>query len=172
MLFRSAEARGQNLGVTARGLSIRTAEAQGEEFPIFRAVWIEKPMPNVNVLVIHALLDSASLTGAYRFTLRPGEASPAPTGVCPDCNLSGGRDGSVNCQVTPPPWEFLQVFILKIVKALCFDTLLQVFILKALGGSCERPLKSRFPRQFLAKIMLNGVAARPPGAVPNVYSVA
>jgi glucans biosynthesis protein len=73
--FFRAEARGQNLGVTARGLSIRTAEAQGEEFPIFRAVWIEKPMPNVNVLVIHALLDSASLTGAYRFTLRPGEAT-------------------------------------------------------------------------------------------------
>jgi len=73
--FFRAEAHGQNLGVTARGLSIRTAEPQGEEFPIFRAVWIEKPTPTANVLVIHALLDSASLTGAYRFTLRPGEAT-------------------------------------------------------------------------------------------------
>jgi glucans biosynthesis protein len=73
--FFRAQARGQNLGVTARGLSIRTAEPQGEEFPIFRSVWIEKPTPTTNVLVIHALLDSASLTGAYHFTLRPGEAT-------------------------------------------------------------------------------------------------
>jgi len=73
--FFRAEARGQNFGVSARGLSIRTAEPQGEEFPFFRAVWIEKPTLAANVLVIHALLDSGSLTGAYRFTLRPGEAT-------------------------------------------------------------------------------------------------
>ncbi|HYC24491.1 MAG TPA: glucan biosynthesis protein, partial [Roseiarcus sp.] len=73
--FFRAEARGQNFGVSARGLSIRTADSQGEEFPFFRAVWIEKPSAAANVLVIHALLDSASLTGAYRFTLRPGEAT-------------------------------------------------------------------------------------------------
>ena len=30
----------------------------------------------------------------------------------------------------PPSPGFAQVFILKIVKVLCFDTLLQVFILK------------------------------------------
>ena len=30
----------------------------------------------------------------------------------------------------PPPPVFSQVFILKVVKVLCFDTLLQVFILK------------------------------------------
>src|SRR6266404_7037413 len=34
---------------------------------------------------------------------------------------------------TPPP-VFSQVFILKVVKVLCFDTLLQVFILKGLTG--------------------------------------
>jgi len=73
--FFRAEARGQNFGVSARGLSIRTADPQGEEFPLFRAVWIEKPSLAANVLVIHALLDSVSLTGAYRFTLRPGEAT-------------------------------------------------------------------------------------------------
>jgi periplasmic glucans biosynthesis protein len=73
-IFR-AEARGQNFGVNARALSIHTAEPQGEEFPILRAVWIEKPSQTSDVLVIHALLDSASLTGAYRFTLRPGEAT-------------------------------------------------------------------------------------------------
>jgi glucans biosynthesis protein len=73
--FFRAKARGQNLGVTARGLSIHTGEPQGEEFPFFRAVWIEKPKPAAKTLVIHALLDSASVTGAFRFTLRPGEAT-------------------------------------------------------------------------------------------------
>jgi glucans biosynthesis protein len=73
--FFRAMAHGQNLGVTARGLSIRTADPAGEEFPMFRNVWIEKPTPAANALVIHALLDSQSTTGAFRFTLRPGEAT-------------------------------------------------------------------------------------------------
>ena len=72
--FRSL-ARGQTYGVNARGLSIRTGDAQGEEFPLFRALWIEKPSPASDTLTIHALLDSASLTGAFHFTLRPGEAT-------------------------------------------------------------------------------------------------
>jgi glucans biosynthesis protein len=72
--FRSL-ARGQSYGVTARGLSIRTGDAQGEEFPLFRSLWIEKPTPAAGALVIHALLDSTSLTGAYRFTLRVGDAT-------------------------------------------------------------------------------------------------
>ena len=72
--FRSL-ARGQTYGVNARGLSIRTGDAQGEEFPLFRALWIEKPSPASDALTIHALLDSASLTGAFHFTLRPGDAT-------------------------------------------------------------------------------------------------
>ena len=56
-----------------RGLSINTATAQGEEFPDFAAgFWIEKPAPAANSIVIHALLDGPSVTGAYRFTVRPG----------------------------------------------------------------------------------------------------
>lgn len=73
--FFRAKGRGQNLGVMARGLSIRTGDPQGEEFPFFRAVWIEKPKLATNALVIHALLDSTSVAGAFRFTLRPGEAT-------------------------------------------------------------------------------------------------
>ena len=42
--FRSL-ARGQAYGVSARALSLRTGDAQGEEFPVFRALWIEKPGP-------------------------------------------------------------------------------------------------------------------------------
>ena len=73
--FFRALARGQNFGVTARGLSIHTGDAQGEEFPQFRIVWIEKPTLASNALAIHALVDSASVTGAFHFTLRPGEAT-------------------------------------------------------------------------------------------------
>ncbi len=73
--FCRASALGQNLGVTERGLSLRTGDPRGEEFPAFRAYWIEKPALGDNALVIHALLDSPSVAGAYRFTLRPGEAT-------------------------------------------------------------------------------------------------
>jgi glucans biosynthesis protein len=72
--FRSL-ARGQTFGVNARGLSIRTGDAQGEEFPLFRALWIEKPGPAADALVVHALLDSTSITGAFIFTLHAGDAT-------------------------------------------------------------------------------------------------
>jgi glucans biosynthesis protein len=74
--FHRAKAPGQKKwGVAARGLSIRTADPQGEEFPVFRYFWIEKPALGDNSLVIHALLDSPSVVGAYRFTLRAAEAT-------------------------------------------------------------------------------------------------
>ncbi len=77
--FYRAVAEGKNLGVTARGLSIRTADPRGEEFPFFRIFWIEKPALGDNRLVIHALLDAPSVAGAYRFTLRPGGATIVDT---------------------------------------------------------------------------------------------
>lgn len=70
-----AVARGQRYGLSARGLAINTGEASGEEFPAFRAFWIEKPAPSATSLVIHALLDSKSTTAAYRFTIRPGDTT-------------------------------------------------------------------------------------------------
>jgi glucans biosynthesis protein len=81
--FFRALARGQNFGTFARGLSIRTADPRGEEFPLFRAVWIERPMLADNTLIIHALLDSDSVAGAYRFTMRPGDATIIDT----ECTL-------------------------------------------------------------------------------------
>jgi glucans biosynthesis protein len=68
-----AVAKGQTYGLSARGLSIKTADPAGEEFPAFRSFWLEKPRPGAGVVVIHALLDSESATAAYRFTIRPGE---------------------------------------------------------------------------------------------------
>ena len=68
-----AVAKGQVYGLSARGLAINTAEPEGEEFPFFRAFWLERP--DTGRLVVHALLDSPSATGAYRFTIQPGDAT-------------------------------------------------------------------------------------------------
>jgi len=68
-----AVGRGQGYGLSARGLALDTAAPKGEEFPIFRAFWIERPRLSASAVVVHALLDSRSVTGAYHFTIRPGE---------------------------------------------------------------------------------------------------
>jgi glucans biosynthesis protein len=59
-------------GLSARGLAINTAEPSGEEFPLFTHFWIERPGAHASSIVIYALLESASTTGAYRFTVQPG----------------------------------------------------------------------------------------------------
>jgi len=69
--FRAVGA-GHGYGLSARGLSIMTAEPEGEEFPAFREFWIETPRADARSVVVHALLDSPSAAGAYRFTIRPG----------------------------------------------------------------------------------------------------
>ncbi len=67
--FRSL-GRGQFYGLSSRGVSLGTGEK--EEFPDFRAFWIERPAPGSTETVVHALLDGPSLTGAYRFRIAPG----------------------------------------------------------------------------------------------------
>src|SRR2546428_9513773 len=66
-------AKGQGYGLSARGLALNTGARDGEEFPFFRTFWIERPHPEARTIVVHALLDSVSTTGAYRFTIRPGD---------------------------------------------------------------------------------------------------
>jgi glucans biosynthesis protein len=66
-----AVAKGVTYGLSARGLALGSGEP-GEEFPAFRAFWIERPAPGARSLVIHALLDSPSTAGAYRFEVTPG----------------------------------------------------------------------------------------------------
>lgn len=68
-----AVGRGQIYGLSARGLAIKTADAAGEEFPLFRAFWLERPHAGANSVVVHALLDSPSASAAFRFTIRPGD---------------------------------------------------------------------------------------------------
>lgn len=63
---------GLDYGLSARGLALKTADPEGEEFPEFTAFWLETPEPGAPQITLHALLDSPSCTGAYSFTLRPG----------------------------------------------------------------------------------------------------
>src|SRR5690606_12706409 len=59
-------------GLSARGLALRTGDARGEEFPRFTRFWIERPAADATQVVIHALLDGPSASGAYRFVITPG----------------------------------------------------------------------------------------------------
>ena len=65
--------RGQRYGLSARGLAIGAGQRVNEEFPYFREFWIETPDPTAEHIVIYALLDGNSATGAYRFDLVPGQ---------------------------------------------------------------------------------------------------
>jgi len=70
-----AVGRDQVFGLSARGIAIDTAESRGEEFPYFREFWLVTPAPKSKEVTLYALLDSASLTGAYRFVVTPGVAT-------------------------------------------------------------------------------------------------
>jgi glucans biosynthesis protein len=59
-------------GLSARGLAINTGDPVGEEFPAFTHFWIERPAARATSLIIYALLESQSTTGAYKFTVQPG----------------------------------------------------------------------------------------------------
>ncbi len=74
-----AVARGQGYGLSARGLAIKTGDPGGEEFPLFRRFWLERPAKGSDAMVIHALLDSPSAAAAFRFTLRPGAETAIDT---------------------------------------------------------------------------------------------
>jgi glucans biosynthesis protein len=67
--------RDQNYGASARGLAINVATTGGEEFPYFTDFWLVRPAPEQRSMTIYAVLDSPSLTGAYRFEIRPGTTS-------------------------------------------------------------------------------------------------
>jgi periplasmic glucans biosynthesis protein len=65
--------RNEVYGLSARGLAIDTASTSGEEFPWFTDFWLVKPsQPEQRTLTIYALLDSASVAGAYQFVILPG----------------------------------------------------------------------------------------------------
>jgi glucans biosynthesis protein len=67
-----AVAKGQAYGLSARGLALNTGDPQPEEFPVFKAFWLEQPLPGADAVVVHALLDSPSAAAALRFRIKPG----------------------------------------------------------------------------------------------------
>lgn len=62
----------QIYGLSARGLALKTGDPMGEEFPDFIEFWLEAPTPGQTNIILHALLDSPSVAGAYRFDITPG----------------------------------------------------------------------------------------------------
>lgn len=71
-----AVAKGQQYGLSARGFALDTARAdKPEEFPLFRRFWIEEGEAGQEEAVVWALMDSASVTGAYRFVIRKGDVT-------------------------------------------------------------------------------------------------
>jgi periplasmic glucans biosynthesis protein len=66
---------GSAYGISARGLAIDTALGQPEEFPRFTAFYLARPPAGEASVTVYAALDSDSVTGAYRFVMRPGAAT-------------------------------------------------------------------------------------------------
>ncbi|MFK7744898.1 MAG: glucan biosynthesis protein [Roseobacter sp.] len=64
---------GETYGLSARGLALKTGDPAGEEFPDFTAFWLETPAPGARTVVLHALLDSPSCSGAYQFRITHGK---------------------------------------------------------------------------------------------------
>lgn len=62
-------------GLSARGVAIDTGLPSGEEFPSFVEFWLERPGGSSDRIRVYGLLDGPSLSGAYRFDIRPGEAT-------------------------------------------------------------------------------------------------
>jgi glucans biosynthesis protein len=75
-------------GLSARGIAIDTTAPGGEEFPDFTQFYFETPTRDGQPMVIYALLDGPSISGAYRF------ACTRTTGVVMnvECKLFMRRD--------------------------------------------------------------------------------
>ncbi|GHB18256.1 glucan biosynthesis protein [Salinicola rhizosphaerae] len=57
-------------GLSARGVAVNTyADGKTEEFPAFTRFWFETPEEGSTTFTAYALLDSPSLSGAYRFII-------------------------------------------------------------------------------------------------------
>ena len=67
--FRAPGPTGQ-FGLSARAIAIDTSKPGREEFPRFTDFWLERAGPSS--VVVYALLDGASITGAYRFVNSKG----------------------------------------------------------------------------------------------------
>lgn len=70
--FRSL-AKDQVYGLSTRGIAIDTgSNVKKEEFPSFTTFWLVQPGNTDKTMMLYALLDGPSVTGAYQFTIQPG----------------------------------------------------------------------------------------------------
>ena len=60
-------------GMSERGLAVNSGMPYPEEFPDFIAYYLEKPSKDSSQLTVYGLLDSVSVTGAYRFIIDVGD---------------------------------------------------------------------------------------------------
>jgi glucans biosynthesis protein len=65
----------QRYGISARGIAVNTGLGRPEEFPASTKFWIRKPEKGDEELLVYALLNGPSLSGAYQFRIRPGETT-------------------------------------------------------------------------------------------------
>src|SRR5690606_15954768 len=84
-----AVGRGNQYGLSARGLLLPHGPDEEEEFPRFTQFWLQKPSVGAESMTALALLDSPSASGAYSFTITPGD----PTQVEVMARLFPRRDG-------------------------------------------------------------------------------
>lgn len=70
--FRAIGDEGQ-YGLSARGIVVNTASSGPEEFPDFREFYIEPAKAADQPVIVYALLDGPSITGAFRFRVHRGE---------------------------------------------------------------------------------------------------
>ncbi|HZH03497.1 MAG TPA: glucan biosynthesis protein D [Myxococcaceae bacterium] len=59
-------------GLSARGLAVNCGMDKPEEFPAFTTFWLERPQAASSTATVYALMDSPSVSGAYRFEITPG----------------------------------------------------------------------------------------------------
>ena len=69
--FRGISA-GQVYGASARALAVDIGTPRVEEFPIVRALWLQRPEVDAKTARVWAILDSHAVAGAYRFDVTPG----------------------------------------------------------------------------------------------------
>ena len=60
-------------GISSRGIAVNTGLPGGEEFPSFVEFWLVRPGAGATSVRVYGLLDGPSLSGAYEFTVTPGE---------------------------------------------------------------------------------------------------
>ena len=67
-------------GLSARAVAINTVGGDPEEFPDFTNFWFVQPKVGDKTFKFYALLNGASVTGAYEFEIEPGETTKMSIG--------------------------------------------------------------------------------------------